>query len=250
MSFNSYATMTPEMRQAVQDIADSRIAQKSSKTIWFNPVQQQYYYASDPTSTKPDYGIAITKPGKLKGIDRSRYNQPSSRQLVGGGYADPNMSRTEADKMRYDVFTDEASNEAVMFYDAMDRNRKQFYNTGDEARFIGAGTITAADYSGISNIMIDQTVLDLITRDFIILVWKENETVCEIAGRETIEVRLARHVFSLTSVWCIYVSLQASISLLRRKRVWGTWLLRKCYSPLLDAESQTEERSAPLRQFL
>ena len=168
MSFNSYATMTPEMQQAIANIADSRIAQKSSKTIWRNPVTEQYFYANDPTSTKPDYGIPITKPGKMKGIDRSRYNRPTSQQMVGGS-SNQNLSGTEVDKMRYDIFTDEASNEAVMFYDAMDRARKQYYQTGDENRFIGAGTITASDYAGISNVMIDTTILDLITRDFIIL---------------------------------------------------------------------------------
>jgi hypothetical protein len=168
MSFNSYATMTPEMQSAIAQIADSRIAQKSSKTIWRNPVTEQYYYANDPTSTKPDYGIPITKPGKLKGIDRSRYNKPTSQQMLGAS-SNPNISSNEADKMRYDIFTDEASNDAVMFYDQMDRLRKSYYQTGDESRFIGGGTITAQDYPGISNVMIDQQMLELITRDFIIL---------------------------------------------------------------------------------
>jgi hypothetical protein len=79
------------------------------------------------------------------------------------------LSSTELDKARYDIFTNECVDDAVMFFEGMDRARKQYYNTGDEGKFIGAGTITAQDYAGISNVMIDQETLELISRDFIIL---------------------------------------------------------------------------------
>jgi hypothetical protein len=165
MSFNSYA-ITPEMQNAMMQIADSRIATKSSKTIWYNPVAQQYFYANDPKSTKPDYGVPITKQGKLPGLDRSRFNQPSARQqLTGAGLE----SSTQVDKARYDIFTNETVDEAVMFYERMDRARKDYYQSGDEGRYLGAGTITSQDYPAISNVMIDQEMLELITRDFIIL---------------------------------------------------------------------------------
>src|SRR4029434_3336855 len=139
MSFNSYA-ITPEMQNAMMQIADSRIATKSSKTIWYNPVAQQYFYANDPKSTKPDYGVPITKQGKLPGLDRSRFNQPSARQqLTGAGLE----SSTQVDKARYDIFTNETVDEAVMFYERMDRARKDYYQSGDEGRYLGAGTITS-----------------------------------------------------------------------------------------------------------
>ena len=125
MSFNSYA-ITPEMQNAMAQIADSRIATKSSKTIWYNPVAKQYFYANDPKSTKPDYGIAITKTGKLSGLNRARFNEPSTRQkLTGGGM----QSSTELDKARYDIFAPESVDEAVMFYERMDRARRDYYQS-------------------------------------------------------------------------------------------------------------------------
>ena len=38
---------------------------------------------------------------------------------------------------------------------------------------------------------------------------------------------------------------QASVGFRGRKRVEGKWQLRLCYSPPLDADLETEERSAP-----
>jgi len=165
MSFNSYS-ITPEMQQAMQQIADQRIASKSAQTTWYDPVRRQYFIANDPTSTKPDYGIAITKAGKLEGMDRSRYTRPTvKQQLTGAGI----QSSTELDKSRFDIFTNELVDQAVMFYERMDRARNEYHNTGDEGRFLGAGTITAQDNAVVSNVMVDQTVLDLVTRDFILL---------------------------------------------------------------------------------
>src|SRR6185369_4028398 len=111
-----------------------------------------------------------TKPGKLKGLDRSKYNnnsQPTPQTLLQGGSA--SQSSTEVDKMRYDIFTNECVDQAVNFYDRMDKARKMYHQNKDMGQFLGAGTITAADYSGIGNVMIDQEVLDLITREFVIL---------------------------------------------------------------------------------
>jgi len=165
MSFNSYS-ITPEMQQAMQQIADQRIASKSAQTTWYDPVRKQYFIANDPTSTKPDYGIAITKAGKLEGMDRSRYTRPAViQQLTGAGI----QSSTELDKSRFDIFTNELVDQAVMFYERMDRARNEYHNTGDEGRFLGAGTITAQDNAVVANVMVDQTVLDLVTRDFILL---------------------------------------------------------------------------------
>jgi len=165
MSFNSYQQISPEMQNYIDQAVNNKIIEKSQTTTWFRPSDGTYWIANDPKSTKPDYGIKITKEGRLKGIDRSRLNKPIGQPLTGAGV----QSATELDKLRYDVFTDEVVNDAVMFYDRMDRSRKEFHNTGDEARFLGAGTITAQDYAPIGNVMIDQQVLDLITRDFIIL---------------------------------------------------------------------------------
>jgi hypothetical protein len=165
MSFNSYQQISPEMQNYIEQAVNSKLIEKSQTTTWFNPVTARYYIANDPKSTKPDYGIAITKEGRLKGIDRSRLNKPMGQTLTGAGL----QSSTELDKARYNIFTDEVVNDAVMFYDRMDQLRKEYHNTGDEARFLGAGTITAQDYAAVGNVMIDQTVLDLITRDFIIL---------------------------------------------------------------------------------
>ena len=168
MSFNSYQQLTPEMDAASKAAVDSRIAAKSKSTVWYNPVTQDYWSANDPTSQEPDYGVRITNPGKLKGMDRSKYNRPQTAQVIGGS---SKMSSTELDEARFKgIWTNDYENQATEFYDQMDKARKQYYQTNDYAKFIGAGTITAQDYSAtIGNVMIDQTVLDLITRDFIIL---------------------------------------------------------------------------------
>jgi len=167
MSFNSYQQISPEMQSAMSQIADSRIAAKSNVTIWRDPTRKQYFIANDPHSTQPDFGIPITKPEALPGIERTRKDMGKAATSLQGGSA--SMSATELDNLRYDVFTNEAVNDAVMFYDSMDALRKQYHQTGDAARFIGGGTITAQSYPALSNVMVDQTVLDLISRDFIIL---------------------------------------------------------------------------------
>jgi hypothetical protein len=168
MSFNSYQSLTPDMQAAVDRAVDSRMAAKSKTTVWYNPVTQDYWAANDPTSMEPDYGVRITQPGKLKGLDRSKYNRPKTAHVIGGSSA---ASSTELDEQRYKgIWTSEYEHQAVEFHDQMDKNIKQYHQTKDLSRFIGAGTITAQDYSStIGNVMIDQTVLDLITRDFIIL---------------------------------------------------------------------------------
>ena len=169
MTYNSYQQLSPDMQQAVNAAVDSRIAAKSKSTVWYNPVTQDYWAANDPTSQVPDYGVRITQPNKLKGLDRSKYNRPKTATLLQGASA--SMSSTDLDEARYKgVFTPEYEGQAVEFYDRMDNARKIYYQTGDKERFLGAGTVTAQDYSGvIGNVMIDQTVLDLITRDFILL---------------------------------------------------------------------------------
>ena len=168
MTFNPYQQLTPEMQAAVDQAVDSRLRAKSKTTVWYNPVTQDYWAANDPTSMEPDYGVRITQPGKLKGLDRSKYNRPQTAQVIGGSSA---QSSTELDEQRYKgIWTSEYENQAVEFHDSMDKHIKQYHQTKDYSRFIGAGTITAQDYSStIGNVMIDQTVLDLITRDFIIL---------------------------------------------------------------------------------
>lgn len=154
------------MKAEVDAAVDSRIAAKSKTTVWYNPVTQDYWAANDPTSMQPDYGVRITQPSKLKGLDRSKYNRPQTATLLQGGSA--SMSSTELDEARYKgVWTSDYESLAVDFYDRFDRMRKQ-------ARLMGAGTVTSSDYSTISsttigNVMIDQQVLDLITRDFILL---------------------------------------------------------------------------------
>jgi hypothetical protein len=167
MSFNSYQQLTPEMQAAVDARIDSKFAAKSKVTTWYNPVTEDYWAANDPTSMKPDYGVRITKPGKLKGLDRSRFNGVTPQDRITGGSA--SMSSTEVDNMRYDIFTRECQDQAVNFYDRMDKARKQYHQNKDLGALVGAGTITSADYSGISNVMVDQEILELITREFVIL---------------------------------------------------------------------------------
>jgi len=146
----------------MREIADSQIANKSDTTTWFNPVEQRYFKALNPKSMTPDYGIPITNPGKMKGLGREH---KAISNLQGAA-----ASTTELDESRYKgVFTNDAEDDAVNFYDRFDKARKQYYQSKDLAQFIGAGTVTASDYSAIANVMLDQTVLELIQRDFIIL---------------------------------------------------------------------------------
>jgi hypothetical protein len=169
MSYNPYQQLTPELERAINERVDQRYAAKSKTTVWYNPVDECYYSANDPASMEPDYGVRITEPGKLKGLDRSKYNRPQTQTLLAGGTA--TMSATELDEARYKgIWSQEFESQAIGFYDRFDRARRQYYNDKDKAKFLGAGTITTQDYAAtIGNVMIDQTVLDLISRDFVVL---------------------------------------------------------------------------------
>src|SRR5262245_35091508 len=121
MSFNSYQQITPEMAQEVKNIASGVYASKSSRTVWFNPKTQDYWAANDPTSMNPDYGTRITNPGKLKGLNREKYTRPTVNTVLGGS-ANPNISKTELDEMRYKgIWSPEYENDAVIFHDTLDR---------------------------------------------------------------------------------------------------------------------------------
>lgn len=157
MSFNPYQQLTPEVQQEIRRIASSEIANKKQTTTWYNPEEECYYLANNPQSQVPDYGIRITKPHAF----------PNAFSKLTGGSA-AQLSATEKDELRFNPFTNEMADQAVQLYSRMDKLRKQYAQTRDPS-LIGAGTVTQADFSALTNVMADATIKELIARDFVLL---------------------------------------------------------------------------------
>lgn len=157
MSFNPYQQLTPEQVQEVRRIASGEITNKRMTTTWYNPEEECYYLANNPQSQVPDYGVRITKPHAFP---------DAFSKLTGGSAKD--LSTTEKDELRFNPFTNEMVDQAVQLYSRMDKLRKQYAQTRDPS-LIGAGTVTQADYSALTNVMADATIKELIARDFVLM---------------------------------------------------------------------------------
>lgn len=156
--FNSYdQQFTDEQIAAIRNLASGVYAEKKQTTTWYKPSKGQYFLAINPKSTEPDFGIAITKP------DEMRKSRNALKKL--GGSA----SSTELDTFTYRPIRDEFLNQAVGLNQSIERAKREYEQTGDEARLLGSGTITAQDYPAIANVMIDTAVEELVVRDFVIL---------------------------------------------------------------------------------
>lgn len=167
MSYNPYQPLSPEIQAEIRRQVKSGIAASSLTTVWFNPEEERYYSALDPSSQEPQYDIPLTKPKKFRGLGASRARRNTVQSQLQGGSS--SMSSTEVDTMRFQPFTDETVDDALNFYDGFDKARKEYEQTHDMAKFLGAGTITTSSYPGVANVLVDQTVLELITREFVIL---------------------------------------------------------------------------------
>lgn len=157
MSFNPYQQLTPEQVQEVKRIASGEITNKRMTTVWYNPEEECYYKANNPESQTPDYGVRITKAHAFPN---------AFSKLVGGSAKD--LSATQKDELRFNPFTDEMQEQAIGLYSRMDKLRKEYAKTRDPA-LVGAGTVTQADYSALTNVMADATIKELIARDFVLM---------------------------------------------------------------------------------
>lgn len=158
MAFNSYnQQFTDEQLAQIRNEASNVYANKKMTTTWYKPSKGQYFLALNPHSPDPSFDIPITKPNEMK------TSKQALRKL--GGSA----SSAEIDKYKFRPIRDEFLNQAVGLNQALERIAKEYEQTGDESKLLGAGTITAQDYPAIANVMIDTTVEELVVKDFVIL---------------------------------------------------------------------------------
>lgn len=149
MAYNPYATnsLTFEQEQAMRHIASSVYAEKKMTTVNYNPETDTYHKALNPHSETFDWDNdpQITKPGE--------WTKAKQALVTMGGSA----SSTDKDHYTYQPFRNEFLPQAVNFNDALSK------------WLIGAGTISTADYPLMTDTLVDSTVYDLVTRDFILL---------------------------------------------------------------------------------
>jgi len=158
MAFNPYnQQFTDAQLQQIRNISAGVYSEKKQTTIWYRPEEDAYYEALNPKSEVPDYGKQITKPNQMSMAKQAL-------QKLGGS-----ASSTDKDHFTYQPFRDEYLQQVVGFNQGLERLKKDYQQTGDLAKLIGGGTITSADYSAISNVLLDTTVETLVAKDFVIL---------------------------------------------------------------------------------
>ena len=151
MSYYEYQGLTP---QQVDHMIDEKLSRKSKSTIWYNPEDNNYYRANDPSSWEPSYDQFVCN-GLVVG---------NGLQKLKGASAN-NLSKTEIDNLRFRGISNEFVDEANGFWSAIDQVQQNHVL----GKPLGAAVITQSDYSNIANVIVDATSLELIARDFVLL---------------------------------------------------------------------------------